>query len=567
MLKKLLSFGIIMLFLISGISPLVFGTNLETTAEPNMSDYEFASVPYDSDSTVSETILISEYLNPQPTVLLDNGLMDSSWPMLCYDIHHTSQSPYIANDGNGLEKWRFRASDGVESSPVVDSAGNIYFGDKDGWVYAIYPNGTLKWRYRAQDWGWITSAPALSDDGILYVGSWDDYLYAFNVSTGQCLWRRDTGSTIVSSPIQAPDGIIYVTTMAELSNNGSLVAVNPNGTILWKYPTGYSVTADPVLGDDGTIYFGGLDTYFYAINPNGTLKWRYKTGDWIKGPASIANDDTVYVYSWDNYLYAFYPDNGTVCWRTKLTIGTETNPSIGNDGTIYVGGTSLWAVYPNGTIKWEFPLDPEFRIWMSCPAISADGIIYFGTYKVGSSAGDIMAVYSNGTLKWKKRISGYFILSSPCIASDGTVYIGNTAEVGRGYLHAFGPVESNSPPETPIITGKTQGAAGEQYYYKFVIHDPDNNPIRLYIEWGDGSSTGWTTEWASNEDCYYPHTYAEQGQYTIRCKAKDVFDEESDWGTLEVSMPLSYHYPFWSWLQSHFPLLVRILELLTPLQI
>jgi len=30
-----------------------------------------------------------------------NGLMDSPWPMKCYDQYHTSQSPYSTANNNG----------------------------------------------------------------------------------------------------------------------------------------------------------------------------------------------------------------------------------------------------------------------------------------------------------------------------------------------------------------------------------------------------------------------------------------------------------------------------------
>ena len=172
--------------------------------------------------------------------------------------------------------------------------------------------------------------------------------------------------------------------------------------------------------------------------------------------------------------------------------------------------------------------------------------------------GDIIAVNPNCTEKWRKKIADEWVDSSPSIAEDGTVYIGSATGHG-GYLHAFGPVDSNSPPETPTISGKTKGENGMQYQYIFRAIDPDNNPISFYIAWGDGDE-GWQSERASNEKCYYRHTWSEQGKYTIRCKAKDVLGEESDWATLEVTMPKSYN-PIW-WLNNlldRFPLLQRLL--------
>jgi outer membrane protein assembly factor BamB len=345
----------------------------------------------------------------------------------------------------------------------------------------------------------------------------------------------------------------------------NICAIDSNGTLKWKYHTDYKITSDPVVGDDGTVYCGSGDTYFYALNPNGTLKWRYKTGNFIKGPASIAEDGTMYIGSWDDYLYALNPANGSMKWKIKVGSGTETNPSIAEDGTIYVGGNKLWAINPNGTMKWEFNLGVDRHIHKSCPAISADGTIYVGTNIDETDGGDIIAVNTDGTEQWRKYVADLgWIDSSPCIAEDGTVYIGSQSELPtRGYIHAFGPVESNSPPETPTIIGEVDGKSKVDYRYYIQSVDPDNNPISFYIDWGDGNE-GWEVERASGENCSYWHQWETKGDYTIRVKAKDVLGEESDWAYLEVTMPHCYSNSFW-WLDAlldRFPLLHRLLEVL-----
>jgi hypothetical protein len=63
---------------------------------------------------------------------------------------------------------------------------------------------------------------------------------------------------------------------------------------------------------------------------------------------------------------------------------------------------------------------------------------------------------------------------------------------------------------------------------------------------------------------YFEHTYAEQGTYTIHAKARDSLGEESDWATMKISMPVSYHNPLWQFLQQHFPVLTRLLKLFIP---
>jgi len=494
--------------------------------------------------------------------LLSGPPMNSPWPMQCYNKHHTSQSPYSTTHIDGLEKWRFKTDSGIDGSPIIGNDGTVFIGSTDRNIYALYPNGTLKWKFQTSDY--ISSAPALADDGTLYVGSWDEKLYAFNSTNGEKNWvfRTDDGA-ISSSPAIGKDGTIYFGTLKGF-DEGEIIAVNPNGTKKWIYPTGYYITSDPAIGEDGTIYIGSGDSYLYAMNPDGTLKWRTKTGDYVKGPPSIAEDGTVYIGSFDDYLYALNPTNGSKIWKCKVGYGTETNPSIASDGTIYIGGEKLYAIYPNGTKRWAFNLGEGRHIHKSCPAISSDGTIYVGTNIGEVSGGDIIAVNPDGTERWRKKIvTNEWVDSSPCIGLDGTVYIGSW-DAGRGYLHAFGPIASNNPPKTPNISGEKNGKAGEEYWYGMKTDDPENNPVSYYIEWGDGKHTGWTTERASGEKYYYKHKWSEEGNYTIRCKAKDVLGEESDWGYLEVNMPRTRvsSYLWYEWFLERFLMLDQLLNLL-----
>ena len=52
------------------------------------------------------------------------------------------------------------------------------------------------------------SAPAIAN-GVVYVGSTDKHLYAFDIRTGRQIWRAATGGEITSSPTIA-DGTVIV---------------------------------------------------------------------------------------------------------------------------------------------------------------------------------------------------------------------------------------------------------------------------------------------------------------------------------------------------------------------
>ena len=129
--------------------------------------------------------------------------------------------------------------------------------------------------------------------------------------------------------------------------------------------------------------------------------------------------------------------------------------------------------------------------------------------------------------------------------------------------------ESNNPVNQPTITGPTSGKASTRYEYTFVATDPDENDVYYYIEWGDDNVEEWIGPYASGEKVAIKHRWAEQGTYTIKAKSKDVFDEESDWEHLEVSMPRnkqSINTLILRFLEkrSHtFPILRHLLEICT----
>jgi len=559
MYKNTLFIGIISLFFLSTIAPLTTGLDTETVEvdvelERTLNDLRFMCTSpngfsrvkyehykeqllklYSSDCSKDDLIIVSETKelvtpveHPSSHIASSIGPIDSPWPIKCHDLHHTSQSQYSTVD-TFVEKWRFYFTGWLEDTPVIDSDGTIYckgaYNHLDRYLYAIYPNGTEKWKYKTD--GLIHgSSPAINEDGTIYIGDWGSRLHAINPD-GTLKWKFNSEDDIASSPAIADDGTIYFGTMGAGCN---IFAVNPDGTEKWRYPTGYYITSDPAISDDGTVYIGSGDNYFYAMNPDGTLKWRFKTGDYIKGPPSITDDGTVFIGSWDGYFYALYPNNGTMKWRCSIGGGSETNPSIADDGTIYIGGNKLYAVYPNGTKKWSFSLGGG-HIHQSSPAISSDGTIYFGT----DDSGYFYAINPDGTEKWRKKITSRWVESSPSIADDGTVYIGSSQEVG-GYLHAFGPQESNDPPTAPSITGPSEGKVNTEYDFTFKATDPDRNPVSFYIEWGDGETTGWTKDYNTGEQVIYSHTWTNGGNFTIRAKAKDTFGLEGDWATFEIGM-------------------------------
>jgi len=94
----------------------------------------------------------------------------------------------------------------------------------------------------------------------------------------------------------------------------------------------------------------------------------------------------------------------------------------------------------------------------------------------------------------------------------------------------------NSPPDIPTITGPLNGKINTEYTYRVVTNDPDGDDVYYCIDWGDGTDEVCIGPYTSDEEAIITHTWTEKNTYTLRVKAKDANDAESDWATLQLSM-------------------------------
>jgi outer membrane protein assembly factor BamB len=100
-------------------------------------------------------------------------------------------------------------------------------------------------------------------NGVVYVGSFDDNLYALNATTGALLWKYTAGNGVGYSPAVANGGV-YVG-----SDDDNLYALNATTSApLWKYTTGSAVRSSPAVVN-GVVYVGSFDDNLYAFDLTG----------------------------------------------------------------------------------------------------------------------------------------------------------------------------------------------------------------------------------------------------------------------------------------------------------
>ena len=248
---------------------------------------------------------------------------------------------------------------------------------------------------------------------------------------------------------------LFILLSAALSLNG-LIAQNP-GELKWSYATGGEIYSSPALSVDGTLFIGVNDNVddevnsnrIVALNPDGSLKWESPMGDWADSTPAISTDGILYIGCWDGFLYAFDCETGEEVWKFETFGVIEGSPAIGKDGVIYFGNgeNQLYAVNPDGTPAWvngnageASPL--EFSDWVdSSGTFDAQGNLW-----IADLFGNLSQVAPNKSVVWSVDL-GAGIPTSPAIAEDGTVYIGDE----DGYVIAITP--GNDIPKWFFNTG------------------------------------------------------------------------------------------------------------------
>jgi outer membrane protein assembly factor BamB len=153
-------------------------------------------------------------------------------------------------------------------TPAVSPDGVIYVGTFGNELLALdSSNGNIKWRFGTQDWVW--SGPVLSN-GVLYVGDLSGFFYAVNSTDGTSQWRLQPQNAIVGPPVIVGD-TIYLTTEGD-----TLFTISTAGNVITSKVIGGLIYASPVVsGDTLLVSPTNFDSLLVAMNMDGSQKWTY----------------------------------------------------------------------------------------------------------------------------------------------------------------------------------------------------------------------------------------------------------------------------------------------------
>ena len=277
----------------------------------------------------------------------------------------------------------------------------------------------------------------------------------------------------------------------------------------------------------------------------------------------IVGDTNSYGEGWADAWLIKTDENGNEIWNKTYSVfendvgwhGQQTNDGgyiitgfTGESDDIY-GDVLLIKTDENGNESWikTYGGDKGETSYFVQQTDDGGYIIIGETYSHGSDKYDsdiwLIKTNSNGDVVWEKTFGGMKNDAGHAVRQtmDGDyILIGDTFSFGSGvndiWLIRLAELE-NHPPNSPSINGPISGKTGKEYEYSIVSTDPEDDEISYYVDWGNGNIGGWTRLLPSGEDYNVSNSWEEQETYTIKVKAKDEFGAESDWATLEVTMP------------------------------
>ena len=233
--------------------------------------------------------------------------------------------------------------------------------------------------------------------------------------------------------------------------------------------------------------------------------------------------------------------------------------AAGYPGTVYnmQGGILAWqdGGYPTktGNTVPEAPAIPQgpsevhagtTAVYTTSAVDPDDDVVRYGWDWDGDSSVDTWTDYQPSSMPMN---------TSHVWLTAGTFTLQVAAEDNVGDLSSWTSLEvtvTSNPPDPPVINGPANGTKGEPYEYTFLVDDADGDQLYLWVEWNQSDPTAeWIGPYTAGETVTLEHTWNQTGTYTIQAKTRDSAGMESDWATLQVSMPLT-HLPWWELLQA-----------------
>ncbi len=320
----------------------------------------------------------------------------------------SAAAPAKASTGGVTALWKFECEDEIRGTPHAQD-GILYVGAYDNNMYALQAaSGEFLWKYATQ--GGIVSKPAIFE-GNLFFGSADKNLYAISARSGRLMWTYSASAPIRSSP-RIAEGHIFIG-----ADDGYLHVINGmSGRRAWHVDAGDPVRSTPiVIGDN--VYFGNENGDFFCVTLRGVTKWRYKAKRAVTSSPVYA-DGIIFFGSVDSQLYALDAKSGLIIWRFRMAKATISTPCI-FENYIFSGSVdaNIYCIDMHSSKEvWHFTTENQVT---GSPVVHKDSLF------CGSVDGTMYCLeYRTGRLRWKFPTQQP-ITGTPIVYND-TLFFGST---------------------------------------------------------------------------------------------------------------------------------------------
>lgn len=166
-------------------------------------------------------------------------------------------------NGQGQKVWAYKAGNIPVLFFAVNKSGSIYLMTGDAKIHAVTPFGKKKWEYSINNRSPYLPAPAVADDGTMYVVGEGGTLYAVG-SDGKQRWQFESNGETGSPPVIGANNVVYyvvsVSDDTSVDYGSRLFAVNPDGSGKWSYKIqGIGATdpgqSTPIMGPGNVLFF------------------------------------------------------------------------------------------------------------------------------------------------------------------------------------------------------------------------------------------------------------------------------------------------------------------------
>ncbi|MBT3390770.1 MAG: PQQ-binding-like beta-propeller repeat protein [Chloroflexi bacterium] len=260
---------------------------------------------------------------------------------------------YSLDPKTGALNWTYDESTGRYIDSPLITANGIFAPSTDKNLYAIGFNGLpLREPFATEKELWATPGTDTQCE-CMFVPSMDHRIYSVNATTGVQHWvTDDLGGAIVGTPALSEDRMLYIGTFAN-----TMIALDAdNGGELWHFDAQDWVWGGPAINGDA-LYFGDLSGAFYALDrQTGEMLWKVAPGTGSIVDTPLVVDDMIYFTAEEGLLVAVQAD-GSISWQKTFEGNTYASPAAAGDLILVTTSQpeALVVAYDaNGAQKWTF---------------------------------------------------------------------------------------------------------------------------------------------------------------------------------------------------------------------